>query len=270
MQALFHLPTIPAAIPTRNPAFTGQVTLAGGSSTAPAIGFSSDPDTGVYQPSAGVLGLTADGTEITRATASAISLGGVPGAESLRATLVPNAVNRVDIRGSVTGASPTIQAQGNDADINLTLMPKGNGVVTGTGGVLKLAAVTEGQGIAGYAGGIMVWGITRLVNGPKIAAFGDAYVATGASSGAASGTVQLTIAHTAMASQSVSITGAVTGAAPRIGTTGGALAFAPAVPAVLFPASGSAPAVTTDGAVYFDTTMAKLRIRAAGTWVDLH
>ncbi len=270
MQALFHLPTIPAAIPTRNPAFTGQVTLAAGSSTAPAIGFSSDPDTGVYQPSAGVLGLTADGTEIARASASAISLGGVPGAESLRATLVPNAVNRVDIRGGVTGASPTVQAQGNDADINLTLMPKGNGVVTGAGGVVKVSAITDGQGIAGYAGGTMIWGITRLVNGPRIAAFGDAYVATGAIVGPSSGAVQLTVTHTPNSTQYVTVTGSVTGASPKIGTTAGPLSFNPALPAVIFPNSGAAPAVTTDGAIYYDTTLAKLRVRSSGAWIDLY
>ncbi len=200
----------------------------------PAVGFSSDPDTGLYQPSAGLLGLTADGTEIARATASAVSLGGVPGAEALRATQVANAVNRVDIRGAVTGAAPTIQTQGNDTDINLNLMPKGNGVVTGAGGLLKVSAVTEGQGIAGYAAGTMVWGITRLVNGPKIVAFGDVYVATGASGGVATGTVQLTVAHTALATQSVTITGAVAGGAPRVGTTGGALTLAPHFPQYCF------------------------------------
>lgn len=270
MQTLFTLPTIPAAIPTRNPVFTGQVTLSAGSRTAPAVGFSSDPDTGLFQPSAGLLGLTADGSEIARATAGAVSLGGVPGAEALRATQVSNAVNRVEIRGAVTGAAPSIQTQGNDPDINLTLTPKGNGVVTGAGGLLKVPAVNNGQGIAGYSSGTMVWGITRQLNGPKVCAFGDLYVATGAISGPESGAVQLTVTHTAAATQSVIITGSITGGVPKISTTNGALALAPAVPAVIFPSSSTTPLIAVDGAVFYDSTLGKLRVRAAGSWVDLH
>ncbi|MDG5497945.1 hypothetical protein [Niveispirillum sp. BGYR6] len=123
MQTLFNLPTIPAALPTRNPVFTGQVTLSAGSRTNPAMGFNGDSDTGIYQPSAGLLALLADGTETVRVTASAVSLGGVPGAEALRATQLPNAVNRVEVRGAATGGAASIQTQGNDADINRKRQP---------------------------------------------------------------------------------------------------------------------------------------------------
>ncbi len=57
------------------------------------------------------------------------SIGGLVGAESLRATPVASAVNYLEVVGAVTTASPAIQAAGSDTNIDVTLTPKGTGNV---------------------------------------------------------------------------------------------------------------------------------------------
>ena len=70
------------------------------------------------------------------------SLGNAPGAESLRATPVASAVNYLNVQGAITTASPSITAAGSDTNIDITLTPKGTGVVqygTYTAGVVAQA-----------------------------------------------------------------------------------------------------------------------------------
>ena len=70
------------------------------------------------------------------------SIGGNPGSESLRATPVASAVNYLDVRGSITTASPSLSAAGSDTNIDLTLTTKGTGVLsfgTYTAGVVAQA-----------------------------------------------------------------------------------------------------------------------------------
>jgi hypothetical protein len=57
------------------------------------------------------------------------SIGGIVGAESLRATPVASAVNYLNVIGAITTASPAIQAAGSDTNIDVTLTPKGTGVL---------------------------------------------------------------------------------------------------------------------------------------------
>jgi hypothetical protein len=57
------------------------------------------------------------------------SLGGLVGAEALRATPVASAVNYLNVIGAVTTASPAIQAAGSDTNIDITVTPKGTGEV---------------------------------------------------------------------------------------------------------------------------------------------
>ena len=63
------------------------------------------------------------------------SIGGIPGAESLRVTPVASAVNYVNVSGAVTTGAPVISAQGSDTNIGITLTPKGTGVVSTTASV---------------------------------------------------------------------------------------------------------------------------------------
>jgi hypothetical protein len=62
-------------------------------------------------------------------TVSYISLGGALSAETLRVTPVASQVNRVEVTGAVTTASPAISVGGSDTNINLKLTPKGTGSV---------------------------------------------------------------------------------------------------------------------------------------------
>ena len=71
--------------------------------------------------------------------AGTTSLGGLVGAEALRATRVASAVNYLDVSGAITTASPSVAAAGSDTNIDITLTPKGTGVLkfgTYTAGIL--------------------------------------------------------------------------------------------------------------------------------------
>ena len=56
------------------------------------------------------------------------SIGGIPGAESLRVTPASGAVNFLDVTGS-SGTAPTLSAQGSGGNIDIVLTPKGTGGV---------------------------------------------------------------------------------------------------------------------------------------------
>jgi hypothetical protein len=59
-----------------------------------------------------------------------ISLGGTTGAESLRVTPVTSSVNYLEAKGAVTTGAPVLSAAGSDANIGITLTPKGTGALT--------------------------------------------------------------------------------------------------------------------------------------------
>lgn len=70
-------------------------------------------------------------------------LGSVGGVVQARVSPTTSAVNYLDLTGAATGNAPTISAQGSDANINLTLTPKGTGAVT------TAASLTATGGISG-------------------------------------------------------------------------------------------------------------------------
>jgi hypothetical protein len=73
------------------------------------------------------------------------SLGGLVGAESLRATPVASSVNYLEAKGAATGVSPTITAAGSDTNISLTLTAKGTGKVISTTDA-TINGITVGKG----------------------------------------------------------------------------------------------------------------------------
>jgi hypothetical protein len=88
-----------------------------------------------------ITGGAIDGTTVGSTTAAAGSfttlnssgntrLGGLSGNQSLQVNNVVSAVNYIQATGNTTGNSPILSAQGSDANIGLTLTPKGTGVVT--------------------------------------------------------------------------------------------------------------------------------------------
>jgi len=70
-----------------------------------------------------------------------ISLGGTVGNESVRVLNVAAAVNYLAVSGSATGNGTIIQASGTDANVNMSILPKGIGSVFIDGGTNAGAAV---------------------------------------------------------------------------------------------------------------------------------
>ena len=100
------------------------------------------------------------GTERMRVSdTGVITLGGVVGSEALRATPVASAVNYVNVIGAITTASPAIQAQGSDTNIDLALTPKGTGVLrfgTHTVGILAQSGYITIKDAAGTTRNLLV------------------------------------------------------------------------------------------------------------------
>ena len=87
-------------------------------------------DTGLFLPASGALAASAGGTEVLRATSSGgITLGAAPGGHALEVATPIGTVNRLLISGGTIGTALTVQAQGSDASIGITLTPKGSGLV---------------------------------------------------------------------------------------------------------------------------------------------
>lgn len=105
------------------------------------------------------------GSEFARiAQDGTITLGGGPGSESLRVTLVTSAVNRANIAGATTGNAPSIAAAGSDTNISLGLSPKGTGNI-----VVPIANVPDyADDAAAAAGGVVIGGIYRTASALKI------------------------------------------------------------------------------------------------------
>jgi hypothetical protein len=91
--------------------------------------------------------------------AGTTSLGGLVGAEALRATPVASAVNYVNVIGAIATASPSLAAAGSDTNIDLTLTPKGTGVLkfgTYTAGILAQAGYITIKDAAGNTRNLLV------------------------------------------------------------------------------------------------------------------
>lgn len=111
----------PSVTAVDNPGATRvDVTLTGleadGTITTPSIGFSADPDTGFFR--------------VTTNTFSAVA----GGKEVMRFSTLGTDVNYVNARSSGSGGSVALLSAGTDTDINITIAPKGAGVVNFSGG----------------------------------------------------------------------------------------------------------------------------------------
>ena len=78
-----------------------------------------------------------------------ITIGAVPGSESLRVVPTASAVNYVQATGSATGNAVAISAQGSDTNISIALTPKGTGAVNFSGAVGVGTAGSPSYGTAG-------------------------------------------------------------------------------------------------------------------------
>jgi hypothetical protein len=81
-------------------------------------------DTGLFQPGAAMIAVSAGGAEQMRIASGNISMGGAPGAHALAITTPAGTVNQVTVSGSVVGGTPSLAATGTEANIPLALSAK--------------------------------------------------------------------------------------------------------------------------------------------------
>ena len=81
-------------------------------------------DTGLFQPGAATIAVSAGGTEQMRIAAGNISMGGALGAHGLAITTPAGTVNQVTVLSSAAGGTPGVSATGADVNIPLALSAK--------------------------------------------------------------------------------------------------------------------------------------------------
>ena len=111
--------------PLINPNTTGFVASAApaGRVDRPGLMIGND-STGIYQPSANALALSANGAELMRVAPGSTTLGGVVGAHALTLTTPANSVNHLTLASSVAGSTPSISATGTDVNIPISIAAK--------------------------------------------------------------------------------------------------------------------------------------------------
>ena len=170
---------------------------------------------------------SAAGTSTT-ALNGTISLGGAPGAESLRVTPIASAVNYLQVTGNTVGNAPILVAQGSDTNINVLYSTKGSGahyfqsntngnnqfvISSSAASVNYLQVAGSGTGDAPY-----IYGTGSDANvGIKFSSKGNATTVFYSNTFASA---QFTIAHTASAVNYLQVTGAATGTAVTMSAQG--------------------------------------------------
>ena len=81
-------------------------------------------DSGLFQPGAATVALSAGGVEQMRVAAGNISMGGAPGAHGLAISTPAGTVNQITVAGSAVGGTPSLSASGTEANIPLALSAK--------------------------------------------------------------------------------------------------------------------------------------------------
>ena len=144
--------------------FTGQTKFDDGSDAAPSITFTSDPDTGLFDAAANVLGVAAGGAEVARFTAAGQEITGtldvsgnmtVDGVitETGRATMQESVDSTVfshtgdTTETAVTGPGPDFTA------LSVTLTTRGRPVLVGLQSVNDAGAFGSFIGVTADAGG---------------------------------------------------------------------------------------------------------------------
>ena len=107
---------------------------------------------------------TPDSNSLRFGTFGGTGVGGYFGNTQFNITHTGSAVNYLEVTGNTTGGSPVLSAQGNDTNIGINLLPKGNGSVnitstaTSTSNTTGALVVSGGVGVSGnvYVGGTTV------------------------------------------------------------------------------------------------------------------
>ena len=111
--------------PLINASTNGFIASAGpaGRADRPGIMIGSQ-DSGLFQPGAATVALSAGGVEQMRVAAGNISMGGAPGAHGLAISTPAGTVNQITVAGSAVGGTPSLSASGTEANIPLALSAK--------------------------------------------------------------------------------------------------------------------------------------------------
>ncbi|HYZ32443.1 MAG TPA: glycosyl hydrolase family 28-related protein [Crenalkalicoccus sp.] len=131
--------------PLLNSPTNGVLTHGGPAGVAARPGLSvGATDTGLFQPAASALAASAGGAEVLRATgAGSVTLGATPGSHALEVATPGATLNRLLVTGGTMGSAVTLQAAGADANIALSLAPKGTGALlvnnAGGGNVARIS-----------------------------------------------------------------------------------------------------------------------------------
>jgi len=79
---------------------------------------------GIYQPTANALAISANGAELMRLAPGSATLGGVAGAHALSINTPVNSVNHFTMASGVAGGTPSISATGTDVNIPIAISAK--------------------------------------------------------------------------------------------------------------------------------------------------
>ena len=157
---------------------TLPIHLQSGSESAPALAFSSDTNTGLYSAGADILGISVAGEN-----ALILASGGV-------------GVNEYTITNAASGSHPTISATGDNTNINVSLIPKGSGVIDVNSSLISNVSTPVSGTDAANRSYVLsqVGGGGKLKECTRAATVGSDLGATYASGGGAGGTGQFTSA----------------------------------------------------------------------------
>jgi|GEM_PF-2178739 len=119
-------------------------------------------NTGLFQPAAGTLAGSAGGAEVLRATSTGgVTLGGAPGGHGFEVATPAAAANRILASGAPAGSGVSLEAQGADANIDISITPKGSGLLRTTP-----AATTDASSAVATTGWVKAQGyVTDAVSG---------------------------------------------------------------------------------------------------------
>ena len=156
-----------AKAPTANPTFTGIVTIPTGSAGSPSLTFSGDTNTGLFRPSADVLSVASNGSEVVRFLKYASYYSGIiapAGATDYDGTQLEmtagdagssNGVGKMGGSLCLYGGKPSSGASGYDGGyggaVDIEAADGGNATSTGNGG--HGGDIILYSGIGGYGDG---------------------------------------------------------------------------------------------------------------------
>ena len=157
-----------------------DITIAstGGSGTGTPAGSTTELQRNNAGAFGGITGATSDGTTVSLTTPKVItSINDTNGNELISVTATGSAVNEITIANAAASGSPTISASGNDANIDITVNPKGTGKLV-VGGLSSAIRDPNGNELvkANYvASAVNEITVTNAIAGDKtsIAATGD-------------------------------------------------------------------------------------------------